>query len=571
MNDALTDILSVAPRLSWLTGPIFDKELRVSSRRRRNYVLRSVYVVLLSLFILYVWFVTVSLGRGASVTVFQVSRMARVGKNVITTIVWFQFVAAQLIAIVMLSTSISGEIRQRTLSVLMTTPINSLQIVMGKLLSQLLQTVLLLGISVPLLAIVRVFGGVPLDYVVSSLCITLTAAVFAGSLSLLMSITSRQAYTVVLTIVTGYLIVFGALPGLIALVSPGARGFLENVMLQGNPFATMFTITYGMLALPGRAGTFSSWPLHCVIMLGATAAVVTLAVWRVRKIALSEAFGGGKGQSKAAESAKAASRRRRRRAAMPIRRVDGPPVVWKEMRKPFSRRGKRVVVLYAVLAGMILVSFVPMLFTGGGRIGVGYALFYYLLSGFSLIAIVRVAVLSAASITSEKEASTWPILLATPLDDTEILRGKAIAAFRRNVVLLAALLVLRVVVRLLMRFGGPSALYSWLYLIPEVITLAGTVVLVIGLGLYFGIRLKSTNAAVAATVGVYIGLAYFCCGMFSNIFLYPLLFRGRGGVGIMGFYSLVMLARTAFIGLAYAALGIFAFRRARRRLRYSVF
>ena len=31
-------------RLSWLTGPIFDKELRVSSRRRRNYVLRFVYV-----------------------------------------------------------------------------------------------------------------------------------------------------------------------------------------------------------------------------------------------------------------------------------------------------------------------------------------------------------------------------------------------------------------------------------------------------------------------------------------------------------------------------------------------
>ena len=569
MNDALTNVLSMTPSLSWLTGPIFDKELRVSSRRRRNYVLRSVYVALLTVFILYVWFATVSFGRAVSPTVFQVSRMARVGKNVITTIIWFQFVAAQLIAIVMLSTSISGEIRQRTLSVLMTTPINSLQIVMGKLLSQLLQTVLLLGISVPLLAIVRVLGGVPWDYVVSSLCITLTAALFAGSLSLLMSITSRQAYTVVLTIVAGYLIAFGAAPGLIALVSPGARGFFENVVLQGNPFATMFANTYGMLALPGRAGTFSSWPLHCAIMLGATAAVVSLAVWRVRKIALSEAFGGGKGQSKRAEVGKAASRRRRRRAALPIRRVDGPPVVWKEMRKPFSRRGKRVIVLYAVLAGMILVSLVPMLFGGMGRRGVGYALFSGLISGFSLIAIVRVAVLSAASITSEKEASTWPILLATPLDDTEILRGKAIAAFRRNMPLLATLVVLRAAIRLFTMFGGPSVLYSWLYLIPEVITLAGTVVLVIGLGLYFGIRLKSTNAAVAATVGVYIGLAYFCCGMFSNLIIYPLFF-GRGGGG-MGFYSLVFLARTVFIGLAYAGLGIFALRRARRRLRYSVF
>ncbi len=570
MSAGLTDILSVAPRLSWLTGPIFDKELRVSSRRRRNYVLRSVYVALLSVFILYVWFATVSFGRAASPAVFQVSRMARVGKNVITAIIWFQFVAAQLIAIVMLSTSISGEIRQRTLSVLMTTPINSLQIVMGKLLSQLLQTVLLLGISLPLLAIVRIFGGVPWDYVVSSLCITLTAAVFAGSLSLLMSITSRQAYTVVLTIVTGYLIVFGVLPSLIGLLSPGARGFFESIAFQGNPFMTMLMRTYVMLALPGRAGTFSSWPLHCAIMLGATAGVVALAVWRVRKIALSKAFGGGKGQSNPAEMGKPASRRRRRRAALPIRRVDGPPVVWKEMRKPFSRRGKRVIILYAVLAGMILVSFVPMLFTGRGRGGAGYALFYYLVSGFSLIAIVRLAVLSAASITSEKEASTWPILLATPLDDAEILRGKAIAAFRRNVPLLAALVLLHIAIRLFMRFGGPSALYSWLYLIPEVITLAGTVVLVIGLGLYFGIRLKSTNAAVAATVGVYVGLAYFCCGMFSNLLLYPLLLRGGGGPG-RRLYMLVSLTRTVFVGLAYAGLGILALRRARRRLRYSVF
>ena len=36
---------------SWLTGPIFGKELRVSSRRRRNYVLRFVYLMLLTGFL----------------------------------------------------------------------------------------------------------------------------------------------------------------------------------------------------------------------------------------------------------------------------------------------------------------------------------------------------------------------------------------------------------------------------------------------------------------------------------------------------------------------------------------
>ena len=39
--------MNIAAGLDWLTGPILDKELRVSSRRRRNYWLRFAYIGLL--------------------------------------------------------------------------------------------------------------------------------------------------------------------------------------------------------------------------------------------------------------------------------------------------------------------------------------------------------------------------------------------------------------------------------------------------------------------------------------------------------------------------------------------
>ena len=39
--------MNFAASMDWLTGPILDKELRVSSRRRRNYWLRFVYIALL--------------------------------------------------------------------------------------------------------------------------------------------------------------------------------------------------------------------------------------------------------------------------------------------------------------------------------------------------------------------------------------------------------------------------------------------------------------------------------------------------------------------------------------------
>jgi ABC-type transport system involved in multi-copper enzyme maturation permease subunit len=180
---------------AWLTGPIFGKELRVASRRRRQYALRFLYILALTVFVGVVWLGVVQYEGNAS---FVQSRMAAAGQRIVTTIVFFQFFAMQLLAIVLLSSAVSDEVYHRTLGILMTTPINSLQIVMGKLLSRLLQLVLLLALSLPMLAIVRVLGGVSWGYLLSGLCITLTAAIFAGSLSLLFSIRNRHAYGVII-------------------------------------------------------------------------------------------------------------------------------------------------------------------------------------------------------------------------------------------------------------------------------------------------------------------------------------------------------------------------------------
>ena len=101
--------------LSWLTGPIFGKELRVSSRRRRNYTLREIYIILLTFFVAIVWLSVVKSGGS---TAYQKSRMALAGKTIVTTIVMFQFFATQVIAVIMISTSISDEIYHRTLGLL---------------------------------------------------------------------------------------------------------------------------------------------------------------------------------------------------------------------------------------------------------------------------------------------------------------------------------------------------------------------------------------------------------------------------------------------------------------------
>jgi len=289
-----------AIQVGWLTGPIFGKELRVSSRRRRNFVLRFFYILLLTLFVAMVWWAVVRYEGNA---VIQRSRMQAAAQQIVVTISLFQFIAMQLLAIIMLSDSISDEVYHRTLGLLMTTPISGLQIVMGKLLSKLLQLVLLLAISLPMLAIVRVFGGISWGYLLSSLFITLTAAIFAGSLTLLFSIEGRRAYAVIIkaAFVLGVFYFFvpavaGAmwqfvLPKFGISIDSGSTVFLwcVSTLCHLNPFYGIWEMTREMISPTGAVRFY--WPLHCAIMLGLSALLLARSVAIVRKVALWQACG----------------------------------------------------------------------------------------------------------------------------------------------------------------------------------------------------------------------------------------------------------------------------------------
>ncbi len=208
-----------------LAGPILDKELRVTSRRRRLYVLRFAYVVALVLVVLQLWY-SLLRSRGGGSGALQVSRLGEMGKGIVAMVVWFQFITGQILAAALLGDAISSEVRQRTLDVLMVTPVRSFQIVIGKLVSKLLQAASLLAISLPILAVVRVFGGVPWDYAVAGLCVTASTGIFAGALSLTLSISNRHPYHAVLAVILWDMVVWGLLAAL--LMGLSQSGYLSQ-------------------------------------------------------------------------------------------------------------------------------------------------------------------------------------------------------------------------------------------------------------------------------------------------------------------------------------------------------
>jgi len=530
MIAGLTNFVARFPSLYWLTGPIFDKELRVSSRRKRNYFLRVAYIWLLTAFIGLAWIFMAKQGGSAS-KVYQISRMSETGKYVTITIVWFQFIAIQLAAIVMLSTAISDEIYHRTLGLLMTTPISSLQIVIGKLFSKLLQLVLLLAISMPLLSVVRVLGGVSWDYVVSSLCVTLTATIFAGSVSLAFSITSRYSHSVIVrTALICFL--FYIIPSIVLPLLQYVYQFridAERILFHVNPFVALAILTRSMLS-PAMAVVGLPWPLHCVVMLGFSALLLAFSTVRVRKVGLRQATG---------QAGIFASRKERRLADGKIKKktalsassrrtrpVKGPPVIWKEIINLWIK-SRRLTVVVTTVPAVLLLAAVYIYCGYKGYLSREETHIVFILA-FFFFGLFRTASSAATCITSEKEALTWPILLTTPLTEKQIAFGKIIGSCIGGWAFWL-LLAVHLLVFSLAGVISPAAV------LPLILLIASSTLLVSAVGVFFSSCFKRSSISASVNLILFIFFtAPVCCPSPLPTFLVSPLFAAVIILGVTG-------------------------------------
>jgi ABC-type transport system involved in multi-copper enzyme maturation permease subunit len=186
-----------------------------------------------------------------------------------------------------------------------------------------------------------------------------------------------------------------------------------------------------------------------------------------------------------------------------------------------------------------------------------------LMLGLNWIVMIRIAVFSAGSIAGEKEARTWPILLVTTLGDKEIIRGKAVAAIRRNIPLLLLYLVLICISYANLGLQAfPQILIS---LLITTVDTACSMLFLAGIGVYFGVRLKTTTTAVVATVGSYLIMAYLFRVGFSVSF--SLLFSAIRA----SWFIWVFHASSIIYSLAMGGIGIHQMRCAVRRVRRDIF
>jgi ABC-type transport system involved in multi-copper enzyme maturation permease subunit len=292
-----------------LQNPVTMKELRSRMRGRRAFVVLTVYLLVMSLFLSLVYLAYAS----ASGTRFGPdSRQA--GKAMFATVLGVEVFLVIFIAPAFTAGAITGEKERQTYDLLRTTLLPANWFVLGKLLSALSYVFLLIFASIPLQSISFLLGGLSVEELVIGQLLVLAAAVTFALFGLYCSSVMRSTlaasvvtfggalfWTIGLPILvlmfTGFFgsLIFTSSIGhvtesilyyiglmLIATNLPATMIASEAVLLQEN---TLFLFKMPLSASSGSLTLLSPWSLFLVVYILIALFLYWACVRRVKRIA----------------------------------------------------------------------------------------------------------------------------------------------------------------------------------------------------------------------------------------------------------------------------------------------
>ena len=168
------------------------KELRGRMRGRRAFVSVTVYVLIVAGF---AWMVGRILEDSArqNFAFDPTYQSASIGRGIFAALMILQTLMIAILAPASTAGTISGERERQTLDLLAVTPISSVAIVVGKLLSALTWVFVLITASIPVAALVFVYGGVAPDDLLRGYLMLFVEAIAFGALGVFFSALVRRS------------------------------------------------------------------------------------------------------------------------------------------------------------------------------------------------------------------------------------------------------------------------------------------------------------------------------------------------------------------------------------------
>ncbi len=459
-----------------LPGPVFNFELMATARRTRFYLIRAFYAAVLVL-ILWTVHATWTAETGGELPSQWVAWFAF---SMFCAITICQEILVLLLTPALVAGVIADEKQRKTLHYLMASRLSSAEIVLGKLLVRMLYVMVLLGVSLPVLSLLVLMGGIDPRLVLVTTGATLSTAWFLASLSIWVSTIARRVRE-------AFFIAFGIeclwlfSPYVLHTISipawplfDQATHWLAEWLGASSPIQVGRDLIYSIVISRG-AGTRSelellTWMMGLQFAFGIVLSL--LAALQLRPIFRRQDSEGrvsvkrllSFGRRRRARQAAAGStetpwvRERRPVSDSPRRRrfwhrpaLGDQPMLWKELYTSRPGRLARFVgLLLAVIGGGLLAYnthtmaslALQEIWDFGNAPRTDYTAwahrtaFMWFLHGvvpfIYVVGILGVAGAAAASFTSEHEEDTWVSLTATDLTGREIVFAKMFGAMKRG-------------------------------------------------------------------------------------------------------------------------------------------
>lgn len=233
------------------------KETRGRMRGKRAFIVLTIYLVLLAGFAAMVEILveqSFQTGFGGSAAFAS----AAIGQGIFTALLMLMTLQVVFLAPSSTAGGISLEREKQTLELLIATPISSVAIVIGKLLSALVWVFLLIAASIPLMAVVFVFGGIGPETVLAGYLVLLATALGLGSFglacsSLVKRTTASTAISIfgvlAITIGTAFILIFwtamgsfdnngNRVGGLFGIRAPAVLAYVNPFIAQADVMCT---------------------------------------------------------------------------------------------------------------------------------------------------------------------------------------------------------------------------------------------------------------------------------------------------------------------------------------------
>ena len=247
-------------------GAIGVKELRGRMRGRRAFVILTIYLLLLGGF---AWMVELIAERAYSSGFGGTAAFASasIGQGIFAALLMLETLQVAFLAPSATAGSISLEREKRTLDLLVVTPISSLAIVFGKLFSALIYVWLLIAASIPLTAVVFVYGGVAPEDVLRGYLVLIVTALGFGALGLLAS--SLVKRTQAATAISIFGVLFVSIGTVFLLIFWQAMASTDNGkgvgLIKGSPPQVIAYLNPFLAQVDVMCGTEASFGGWCAI------------------------------------------------------------------------------------------------------------------------------------------------------------------------------------------------------------------------------------------------------------------------------------------------------------------